>query len=127
MIESIDHLVLTVHSLERSCDFYVGVLGLDRVDDPGRPTSVGTGSQKINLHEVGHTFEPKAAHPTPGSGDLCLVTRCSIADVVARLRACNIPVEVGPVERAGARGPMTSVYVRDPDQNLVEIARYHGV
>ena len=114
MIDGIDHIVLTVRSLEQSCDFYVGVLGMERVDDPGRPTSVRFGSQKINLHEVGRTFEPKAVHPTPGSGDLCFVTRIPIDDVVARLQACGIPVEVGPVERSGARGPMTSVYVRDP-------------
>ncbi len=125
MIDGLDHLVLTVRSVDESCGFYVGVLGLRRVEEPGRPTSVQMGSQKINLHEVDRTFEPKAARPTPGSGDICLVTRHAIDDVVARLRAGGITVEVGPVERTGARGPMTSIYVRDPDRNLVEIARYH--
>ena len=94
MIDGLDHLVLTVRSVDESCGFYVGVLGLRRVEEPGRPTSVQMGSQKINLHEVDRTFEPKAARPTPGSGDICLVTRHAIDDVVARLRAGGITVEV---------------------------------
>ena len=80
--------------------------------------------RSINLHEAGHTFEPKARTATPGAGDFCLITTRSIDEVVAHLKACNVAIELGPVPRNGAKGPMTSVYFRDPDQNLVEISRY---
>ena len=124
MIDGIDHIVLTVRSLDESCGFYARVLGLQRLDEPGRPTALMLGAQKINLHEIGHTFEPKAAVPTPGSGDFCLGTRHRIEDIVARREECGVVAEVGPVQRPGARGPMTSVYFRDPDRNLVEVSRY---
>ena len=126
MIDGIDHFVLTVRSLDETCGFYARVLGLQRIDEPGRPTALMLGAQKVNLHEAAHTFDPKAAVPTPGSGDFCLVTRHRIEDIVARLGDCGVAVEVGPVERTGARGPMTSVYFRDPDRNLVEVSRYDG-
>ena len=124
MIASIDHFVLTVRSLEATCVFYERVLGLRRVDDPGRPTALAFGSQKINLHEVGHTFEPKAASPTSGAGDFCLIAERPLSEVIAQLNMMAVPVELGPVERVGARGPMTSVYFRDPDGNLVEVSAY---
>jgi len=126
MIEAIDHFVLTVRSLEATCAFYERVLGFGRAVTPGRPTALTFGLQKINLHEVGHTFEPKAAAPTPGAGDFCLVTVRPIAEIEAHLKSCSVAIEVGPVERNGARGPMTSVYFRDPDGNLVEVSRYHA-
>ena len=90
----------------------------------GKPTALTFGRQKINVHEIGHTFEPKAQTPTPGAGDFCLITRWKVEAVLAHLQECGVPVEVGPVERHGARGPMTSVYFRDPDGNLVEVSRY---
>ena len=124
MIEGVDHFVLTVRSLQASCDFYERVLGMRRLVEPGRPTALRFGTQKINLHEVGRTFEPKALSPTPGSGDFCLVTKHPIEEVTRRLADCGVALELGPVERTGARGPMTSVYFRDPDQNLVEVSRY---
>lgn len=124
MIVGIDHVVLTVRSIETSCAFYAAALGLDRLDEPGRPTALGLGLQKINLHQTDRTFEPKAAAPTPGAGDFCLVTERPLDEVVGRLEAAGVPVELGPVARTGARGPMTSVYFRDPDGNLVEVARY---
>jgi catechol 2,3-dioxygenase-like lactoylglutathione lyase family enzyme len=124
MIAGIDHFVLTVRSVEASCDFYQRVLGMRRLDQPDRPTALLFGSQKINLHEVGRTFEPKARTPTPGSGDFCLVAAVPLAEVQASLHANGVAVEVGPVERAGARGPMMSVYFRDPDGNLVEVSEY---
>ena len=124
MIEGVDHFVLTVRSLDASCDFYERVLGMWRLVEPGRPTALRFGTQKINLHEVGRTFEPKALSPTPGSGDFCLVTLRPIEEVVRRLADCGVALELGPVQRTGARGPMTSVYFRDPDQNLVEVSRY---
>ncbi|RRI05855.1 VOC family protein [Mesorhizobium tamadayense] len=124
MIAGIDHLVLTVRSVDATCDFYQRVLGLRRLDEPNRPTALLFGSQKINLHEAGRTFEPKAKAPTPGSGDFCLVAAAPLADICASLAANGVAIEVGPVERTGARGRMTSVYFRDPDDNLVEVSEY---
>jgi catechol 2,3-dioxygenase-like lactoylglutathione lyase family enzyme len=82
------------------------------------------GTQKINLHRHGHEFEPKAERPTPGSADLCLVTATPLAEAMAHLRACGVELLEGPVPRTGARGPIVSVYVRDPDRNLIEICNY---
>lgn len=124
MIERIDHFVLTVRSVEETCAFYTRVLGFERVDQEGSPTALRFGLQKINIHEAGRTFEPKAAHPTPGAGDFCLVTTWPIASVVERLTANAVIVELGPVHRNGAVGPMASVYFRDPDNNLVEVSCY---
>jgi catechol 2,3-dioxygenase-like lactoylglutathione lyase family enzyme len=125
-IDRIDHFVLTVRSLETSCHFYEQVLGFQRIDVAGKPTAVRFGRQKINLHEVGHTFEPKAAAPTPGAGDFCLITERPIEEVLAHLSSHDILIELGPMKRNGALGSMTSIYFRDPDQNLVEISRYHS-
>jgi catechol 2,3-dioxygenase-like lactoylglutathione lyase family enzyme len=124
MIERIDHLVLTVRSLETTLRFYERVLGITRELLPGRPAALKFGQQKINVHEVDRTFEPKAAHPVPGPGDFCLITQKPIEDVIAHLRSCDVAIELGPVARTGALEAMTSVYIRDPDENLVEIARY---
>ncbi|MDX8481779.1 VOC family protein [Mesorhizobium sp. VK24D] len=124
MIAGIDHFVLTVRSVDATCDFYQRVLGMRRLDEPNRPTALLFGSQKINLHEVGRPFEPKAKAPMPGSGDFCLVAAVPLADIRASLDANGVATEVGPVERTGARGPMMSVYFRDPDGNLVEVSEY---
>lgn len=124
MIAGIDHFVLTVASLEATCDFYQRVLGFERIDTPGRPTALAFGTQKINVHEVSRTFEPKAKSPTPGSGDFCLITDRPLGEVSTRLAANDVVVELGPVERVGARGPMMSVYFRDPDGNLIEVSEY---
>ena len=82
------------------------------------------GMCKINVHEVGHTFEPKATTPTPGAADFCLITEENLNDVADHLHSANITIEAGPVDRKGARGLMTSIYFRDPDGNLVEVSRY---
>jgi catechol 2,3-dioxygenase-like lactoylglutathione lyase family enzyme len=124
MIDRIDHIVLTVRSLEATLSFYERVLGFTREARPGRPTALKFGRQKINVHEVDRTFEPKAASPTPGAGDFCLITLRPIAEIVSHLNGCGVAIELGPVARNGAEGPMTSVYFRDPDANLVEIAKY---
>ena len=124
MIAGIDHFVLTVRSVDDTCAFYQRVLGMKRLDEPNRPTALLFGTQKINLHEVGHTFEPRATTPTLGSGDFCLVAARPLAEVCASLAANGVAIEVGPVERTGARGPMMSVYFRDPDGNLVEVSEY---
>ena len=124
MIVGIDHFVLTVASLEATCAFYQRVLGFERIDTPGRPTALAFGNQKINVHEVRRTFEPKAKVPTPGSGDFCLITERPLDEIRARLDANGVVLELGPVERIGARGLMMSVYFRDPDDNLVEVSEY---
>ncbi|MEO8883302.1 MAG: VOC family protein [Devosia sp.] len=124
MIAGIDHFVLTVASVEVTLDFYERVLGMRRAMIPGRPSSLLFGTQKINVHQTDRTFEPKAERPTAGSGDFCLITDQPLAAVIERLKAEGVAMEVGPVERNGARGPMMSVYFRDPDGNLVEVSRY---
>jgi catechol 2,3-dioxygenase-like lactoylglutathione lyase family enzyme len=125
-VDRIDHLVLTVRDLAASLHFYERVLGA-RVVPPykGRgPTAIAVGRQKINLHVAGKEFEPKAATPTVGAGDFCLITEAPVEAVMQHLATCGVAVELGPVPRNGALGPMTSVYFRDPDGNLVELARY---
>ena len=124
MITGIDHFVLTVRSVEKTLSFYERALGIAPIIAPGRPTAMRVGTQKINLHEVGYTFEPKAATPLPGSGDFCLVTDREMTEILAHLDQCRIGVELGPVARTGAGGPMMSIYFRDPDNNLVEDSRY---
>jgi catechol 2,3-dioxygenase-like lactoylglutathione lyase family enzyme len=124
VIDRIDHLVLTVRSLEATCRFYERVLGFRRIDVRGRPTGLAFGRQKINIHEVGDTFDPKAGVPTSGAGDFCLITLRPLDEVRAHIESCGVPIELGPVERDGAEGKMTSLYFRDPDRNLVEVSRY---
>jgi len=91
--------------------------------DGGRK-ALSFGSQKINLHRYGKEFEPKAKKPTPGSADLCFITSTPIPDVISHLASCGVTVIDGPVQRTGARGPMVSVYFRDPDMNLIEVSNY---
>ena len=124
-IDSLDHLVLTVADIERACVFYEAVLGMAHVEAAGRH-ALHFGTQKINLHQRDHTFEPKARHPLPGSADLCFLTAVSIPDVLTHLARCDVPVVEGPVSRAGATGPLLSVYVRDHDENLIEISNRVG-
>lgn len=122
-IEGLDHLVLTVASVEASLEFYERVLGMTRESFADGRQAVKFGSQKINLHEAGREFEPKSRHPTPGSGDLCFVVS-DLEEAVAHLKRCHVEIEEGPVARTGARGAMMSVYFRDPDANLIELAQY---
>lgn len=123
-IARLDHLVLTVLSIEATVSFYTRVLGMEAVTFGGGRRALQFGVQKINLHQQGREFEPKAKCPTPGSADLCFITEAPIAEVVAHLHACGVVIEEGPVARTGAIGPMMSVYCRDPDGNLIEIANY---
>ncbi len=123
-IDRIDHFVLTVHSLEATLSFYERALGFTREIRPGLPSALRFGRHKINVHEADRTFEPKAAAPTPGSADFCLITLDPIEEVAAHLSRCGVAIEVGRVARRGAEGPMMSVYFRDPDGNLVEVSRY---
>ena len=124
IIDRIDHLVLTVRSVEESCAFYERALGFRRIDAPGLPTAVAFGRQKINLHQVDRTFDPKAERPTPGSGDFCLVTERDLDELRAHLEAAGVAIEVGPIRKTGALGPIVSLYFRDPDGNLIEVSRY---
>lgn len=126
-IDRIDHLVLTVADLDRTIAFYVGVLGMTETTFGSGRKALTFGAHKINLHRHGHELDPKAHAPTPGSADLCLVVDDPLEVVLAELAAAGVAVEEGPVERTGARGPIRSVYVRDPDANLVELSNYlHG-
>jgi len=120
----IDHLVLTTANVDACVDFYVNGLGmrLERFGE-GR-MALAFGQQKINIHEQGREFEPKALKPTPGGLDMCFVTAMTPDEVMQRLDAAGIRIEEGPVTRTGALGPIMSVYVRDPDGNLVEISSY---
>ena len=121
-IDSLDHLVLTVADVEATCAFYRRALGMEVVTFGGGRKALAFGCQKINLHRHGGEFEPKAARPTPGSGDLCLLTSVPLSEVVAHLQTERIPIVEGPVPRTGATGPILSVYFRDPDGNLIEVA-----
>jgi catechol 2,3-dioxygenase-like lactoylglutathione lyase family enzyme len=124
MISHIDHLVLTVRSLEATCSFYERVLKFRRSDALRMPTALHFGTCKINVHEVENAFEPKATTPTPGAADFCLITEENLDDVADQLHSENVTIEAGPVDRNGARGLMTSLYFRDPDGNLLEVSRY---
>jgi catechol 2,3-dioxygenase-like lactoylglutathione lyase family enzyme len=121
-IERLDHLVLTVTDIDRTCAFYAGLLGMTVETFGQGRKALRFGDQKINLHRAGHEFEPKAEKPTPGSGDLCFLAATPMAEIVADLQGSGIAIEVGPVEREGAAGRLVSVYIRDPDGNLIEIA-----
>jgi len=123
-IARLDHLVLTVADVDRTCAFYTGVLGMRVVTFGAGRTALVFGEQKINLHPYGAEFDPKANRPTPGSGDFCLIAATPLEDVIAQLHSLGIEIEIGPVARTGAVGPIRSIYIRDPDRNLVEIANY---
>lgn len=119
----IDHLVITVEDIEATCAFYERIGG-DVVTFGDDRTAVRFGDRKINVHHVDDEFDPVASEPTPGSEDFCLVVDGPIEAVERRLDTRDVEIVTGPVERTGAVGPLTSVYVRDPDGNLVEIATY---
>lgn len=123
VIDYLDHLVLTVADIEATVAFYTSALGMELVRFEGR-NALRFGEQKINLHQTGREFEPKAAHPTAGSGDLCFITKTPIEDVIAHLKGTGCPIELGPVDSTGAIGAIRSVYLRDPDFNLIEISNY---
>jgi len=117
----LDHLVLTVVSIERTCQFYQGILGMERQTFGEGRIALKFGTQKINLHEVGKEFEPKAERAIAGSADLCFIVD-SLAEAEDRVRKAGIEILQGPVDRTGANGPITSIYLRDPDGNLIELS-----
>ncbi len=125
-VTGIDHLVLTVASVPAAVDFYTRVLGLEAFAFDGGRVALRLGNQKLNLRPADGRLTPEAAAPTVGSADLCLVVDAPLDDVVAHLARTGTEIELGPVARSGARGSMHSVYLRDPDGNLVELASYDG-
>ena len=122
MIDHLDHLVLTTIDREACVDFYTRVLGLKLETFAGGRLALHFKQQKINVHERGREFEPRAHLPVPGALDLCFIADRPLEAVIAHLRACNWPILEGPVERTGATSRLRSVYVRDPDLNLIEIS-----
>jgi catechol 2,3-dioxygenase-like lactoylglutathione lyase family enzyme len=130
-VRRLDHLVLTCRDVAATIRFYTEVLAMREVTFGAGRKALAFGHQKINLHAAGQAAEGSggsvaaiAARPTPGSADLCLIVAEPLPSIVAHLAACGIPVEEGPVIRTGAMGPIESVYLRDPDGNLIELSRY---
>ena len=129
MIDHVDHIVLTTRDLEACIEFYTEVLGmkLESFKTPqGERMALRFGEQKINLHEWGKEFSPRAHVAVPGSLDLCFIASVSLEEVTKALKKARIPILEGPVKKTGAVGPIRSVYVRDPDLNLVEISVYES-
>lgn len=123
-IKSIDHLVLTVADIEKTVDFYTSILGFEVVTFGENRKALTFGNQKINLHQKGKEFEPKAEYPICGSADLCFISETDIHEVLQELKEKNIEMIEGIVERTGALGKIQSVYFRDPDLNLIEVSNY---
>ena len=123
-ISHLDHLVLTVAEIEATCNFYQHVLNFEVIEFGENRKALKFGAQKINLHQTGHEFEPKAAFPTQGSADLCFISETPIEHIIQQLKQLHIDIEQGPIQRTGAMGSILSVYIRDPDHNLIEISNY---
>jgi catechol 2,3-dioxygenase-like lactoylglutathione lyase family enzyme len=123
VMDSFDHFVLTVANIDFTVDFYTEVLGMELLIVDGRK-ALAFGEQMIKLQQRGHEVNPTAAHPTSGSGDICFITSTPLDEVIRHLHEQKVRIEEGPVERNGAMGKMRSIYVRDPDKNLVEISNY---
>jgi catechol 2,3-dioxygenase-like lactoylglutathione lyase family enzyme len=123
-IDRIDHIVLTVADVDATCDFYGRVLGMEKVVFAGGRVALSFGRQKINLHPAENPYTPRANTALPGTGDLCLITETPVAKVIEHLKAEGVEILMGPVPKTGAMGPITSVYFRDPDENLIEVSNY---
>jgi catechol 2,3-dioxygenase-like lactoylglutathione lyase family enzyme len=126
-VASLDHFVLTVKNLDVTSSFYEKALGMQcvRFGKDQERYALKFGNQKINLHQVGKEYEPKAKNPTPGSGDLCFVTETKLEEYQEYFREIGIEIEEGIVSRTGASGPIRSIYIRDPDFNLIEVCNYN--
>ena len=123
-IDRIDHIVLTVFDIERTIGFYSRVLGMEPVTFAGGRRGLTFGRQKLNLHQAGREFEPKALAPAPGAIDLCFIASTALEEVIETLQEAGVAIIEGPVDKTGALGPMKSVYFRDPDGNLIEVSNY---
>lgn len=124
MIKNIDHLVLTVTDIEQTKRFYCSLLGMTYQESGKGRRALHFGASKINLHLAGHEFEPKAHLAKPGTADLCFIIEEELDIMQSRLEAAGVSLLMGPVSRAGAQGTITSLYVRDPDLNLIELSVY---
>lgn len=124
ILDRLDHFVLTVRDIDATCAFYQRVLGMEVIRFGAGRVALRFGRQKINLHPVDNAIKLKADRPGPGSADFCFIAATPIPEVVAHLAACGVAIIEGPNERAGAMGPILSVYFRDPDLNLVEVSNY---
>lgn len=123
-IKNIDHIVLTVADINKTIEFYTEIMGFEVVTFGDHRKALTFGNQKINLHQKGHEFEPKAETPTCGSADLCFIAQTDIQEVMDELKQKNVEIIEGIVDRTGALGKIKSVYFRDPDQNLIEVSTY---
>lgn len=123
-LDRLDHLVLTVRDISATCEFYTKVLGMQVITFGDNRKALQFGNQKLNLHQAGNEFEPKAQHPTPGSADLCFITDIPLEQVIEHMRSNNIEIETEIVPRTGAIGSIRSIYIRDPDGNLLELSNY---
>jgi catechol 2,3-dioxygenase-like lactoylglutathione lyase family enzyme len=123
-IDRLDHLVLTVKDIAITVQFYVTVLGMEKEEFGAGRLALKYGNQKINLHQVGKEFEPKADKPTSGSADVCFITDVPLEEAMDHVRSRGVAIIEGPVARTGATGPINSFYFRDPDMNLIEVANY---
>ena len=123
-INRLDHLVLTVENIEITVQFYVSVLGMEKEEFGAGRLALKFGNQKINLHQVGKEFKPKADKPTSGSADLCFITEVTLDEAMNHVRSKGVEIIEGPVARTGATGPISSFYFRDPDMNLIEVSNY---
>ncbi len=124
VLDRLDHLVITARDVEATCRFYETVLGMRRETFGEGRVALHFGRQKINVHPYPSPVEIVAKDPRPGAADLCFIAEMPLAEVIAHLKACGIEIEMGPLKRTGAEGSMTSVYIRDPDGNLIEVSNY---
>ena len=125
-LDRIDHIVLTVRDIDQTIEFYCNVLGMTEITFGDNRKALKFAKQKINLHPQPSDITPKANQPTPGAMDICFITQSPIDGIIDSLQKHDINIELGPVQRQGAQGNITSVYIRDPDNNLIEIAHYNN-
>ena len=123
-IDRIDHIVLTVESVDVTIEFYSRVLGMEPISFADGRRGLAFGVQKINLHSAANPYPEKAQKPTPGLGDFCMITKSPMADVIDHFKAENVEIEVGPIPKPGAIGSLISIYFRDPDGNLLKLSNY---
>jgi catechol 2,3-dioxygenase-like lactoylglutathione lyase family enzyme len=121
-IDRLDHLVLTVRDIPTTLAFYEGVLGMQPVRFADDRWALAFGSQKLNLHQVDRPLDPNVRHATPGAADFCLISPTPLAQIMPELARHGVPVVLGPVRRTGAVGELVSLYIYDPDENLVELS-----
>lgn len=126
LISHLDHLVLTVADIKKTCSFYSEALGMTAITFGDNRTALSFGEQKINLHPAHSPLMPHAKNPAPGSADICLITKLPLASVMHHLQEKGVVIELGPVARTGAVGIIESIYFRDPDGNLIEVGKYGG-